>query len=203
MPTSPTPPLPLSMLRVSDLKCRGWTEQLIRHFLGPPDAKDFRAGHGGGRPAGLYSEARVLKAEQSAAFMHARNVSRSRANAVKAALEDKRDSLARLADRIVISVPTVLLQDLMTTAARQLMSEGAHEPATDDLRARAVMIATRMLRVDDAVLDVYHWHAGVRAARANLARRKLEAVALHYPELASACRMNSELETPQNEKVAA
>jgi len=203
MPNSPTPLQPPSMLRVSDLRCRGWTDQLIRQFLGAPDAKGFRTGHSGGRPAGLYSDRRVLNVEQSAAFQQARNVSRSRGIAVKAALEDKRDTLTRLADRIVISVPNVLIQDLMATAARELISECSHQPTTDALCARAVRIATRLMHADDAVLDVYHWHAGVRAARANLARRKLETVAQHYPDLARACRVISRMEASENEKVAA
>ena len=121
----------------------------------------------------------------------------------KAALDDKRDSLARLAERIVISAPTVPLQDLLTIAARELISEQARQPTTDALRARAVRVATRLLAAEDAVLDVYHWHAGVRAARASLMRRKLEVVALHYPELASACRAISGLEISEHEKVAA
>jgi hypothetical protein len=203
MLNSPTPLQPPSMFRVSDLKSRGWTDQLIKQFLGAPDAKKFRAGYSGGRPAGLYSDRRVFCVEQSAAFQQARSVSRSRGNAVKATLGDKRDTLTRLANRIDISVPTVLIQEVMATAARELISEGSHQPTTDALCARAVRVATRLMHADDAVLDVYHWHAGVRAARANLARRKLETVAQHYPDLARACRVISRMEASENEKMAA
>jgi hypothetical protein len=191
------------MLRVSDLKGRGWTDQLIRQFLGAPDTKEFPAGHGGGRPAGLFSEARVMLVEESAVFLIARTRSRSRANAGKAALADKRYSLARLAERIVISVPSVPLQDLMVLAARELIAERAQQPTTDALRIRAVLLATRLLDADDAVLDVYQWHAGVRAARANLAQRKLDIIAMHYPELAGACRSISDPEVHDHEKMAA
>ena len=85
-------------LRKTELKERGWTEVLIRNFLGRPDEE---------RPHFLYSRARVQQVEGSSAFAEALALANKRLEAGATRLRLRRERLLQYVDELVIDVTLV------------------------------------------------------------------------------------------------
>src|ERR1035438_4311183 len=76
------------------LKARGWTEGLIRRFLGKPDKEKPNPRYASAKPMKLYKTQRVDKAESSSEFQEAQSSLKISREAAKKAVETKRQKVA-------------------------------------------------------------------------------------------------------------
>lgn len=202
------PPVPASsrsarsdLLTKATLKSQGWTEALIKQFLGEPDETPPNPKYANASPMCLYRLNRVQDVEKTGAFQEARRKAESRRANGRNAAEKKRQALLDQVQNLEIDVPIYPMDELLIQA-RQHYDERqcAMEFRNGIERTRAYAdsdpeflyrIAVNFLRHECThyerwLVDVTS-QVGADAARLEIKLRVLEEIARHYPELAAEC----------------
>jgi hypothetical protein len=182
------------MLNLSDLKERGWTQGLVKRFLGEPDAtRRHRYRNRRRSPIKLYQVSRVQHAEASPEFAEAKSKAMVRSQAAIKAAQRKAASLLAEIDAIDISVARTSLPALRRAAidawkARQCKRAKLKAHGGGKVRRWMVNHARHNLTGYDEIIESLFAKVGKRQAYTLLKVRTLEAIATAYPELASECR---------------
>src|SRR5436305_7093414 len=92
------------MLSLKDLKDRGWTEVLVKQFLGVPDALKPNPNYRQAAPMQLYSPARIEQAESQAQWQQAKARATLRSQASKMLAARKATELVERAQQMRITV---------------------------------------------------------------------------------------------------
>lgn len=98
------------------LKERGWTDGMVKKFLGDPDATRPNPYYKCAAPMGLYDVKRVEKVERSAKFKAEMERSASRKQSAQKAVETKTQKAMEYARTVAISVPTMDYDKLVKKA---------------------------------------------------------------------------------------
>lgn len=186
----------------SQLKQRGWTEKLIREFLGEPDESSENPHYSCAAPVCFFSMKRVHRSEKSKRFLRAKQVADQRKAAAKKAAETKLQKTADLVKALIDQIDVTYL-DMPTLLRSAIESYNAHQKQlgkdnyastcsawqdNDEFLAR---ICVNYLRHH---CTPYHQHldslsgkVGTRDAYRTIKEEVLEAIAWAYPALADEC----------------
>ena len=85
------------------LKARGWTEAMIREYLGEPDTLANNPHYGSAAPMRLYEQERCLEAEQLPEFAERRTKAAERGKTGRKAAEKRAENLVKWADTVEIA----------------------------------------------------------------------------------------------------
>jgi hypothetical protein len=178
-----------TMLNISDLKERGWTQGLIKRFLGEPDAtRPNRYRNRRRSPVKLYQVNRVTELEASPEFAAAKSKAMARSKAATEAAHRRAASLLAEVDAIEIAVTRISLPTLRRAAMR-----GKFKPnGSGRVRRWMVNHARHNLTEYDAIIEGLFAKVGKRQAYKLVKVRTLQAIATVYPELADECRVQAE-----------
>ena len=163
-------------LNLSKVKERGWTPAAIRNFLGEPDELRRNPHYRCAAPMQLFSQERVLAAEQSDAFIAWKaKTAKTRSDAqarMKARMAAERKETLRWARTVPIEVPNLSWE----TIVRCAVSRGEF---VDD---RKILNFLRHEMTDyEALLDETYGEAGVHEAKGIIRDRVLNAITRRYP----------------------
>jgi hypothetical protein len=192
-----------NMFNISELKKRGWTQGLIKRFLGEPDATRPNRYRSRRRksPVKLYRANRVRELEASPEFAEAKGKAMVRSKAATKAAQRKAASLLAEVDAIEISVgrfslPTLRRAAIEAWKARQFkhgkLKANGRAAAKGKIRRWMVNHARHHFTEYDALIKGLFAKVGKRQAYKLLKVRTLEAIAKVYPELANECRAQAE-----------
>jgi hypothetical protein len=183
------------MLKTAKLKERGWTDGLIKRFLGAPDAtrrNRYRRKY----PAKLYLISRVERVEASLEFTEAKSKATARSKAARKSAQRKADSLLAEVEAMEVSVTRIPLKSLRQVAidrwkAKQLRRRRvkAHGLEAGEAIVRRWMVnhARHHLTGYDVHIRGLFAKVGKLRAYELLKMRTLQAIAAVYPELADEC----------------
>jgi hypothetical protein len=192
----------------SDLKDRGWTDGLIRRFLGEPDQLAANPHYRSAAPMRLYAIERITGIEATPAFAEAREKAKVRSSAALRAADRRRAALVERAGAMQVRVQVVEPGELLRRAIRHYNKrhnewlasreyrygrDDGWQPAStqsDSLfleRIQANYVRHQLTRYDRA-LDELACQVGVAEAGAVIRWRVYEEIASVYPHLAAECR---------------
>lgn len=107
---------PTIYITKTQLKERGWTDGMVKKFLGEPDATKPNPFYKSAAPMGLYEEKRVKKIERSAKFKNEKDCSASRKQAARKAVNTKKDKAIEFAKSVEIHLPQMNYNKLIKKA---------------------------------------------------------------------------------------
>ncbi|MBV9689891.1 MAG: hypothetical protein JO202_09290 [Ktedonobacteraceae bacterium] len=189
------------MLTLTDLKARGWTDALVKQFLGEPDATKPNPHYRKAAPMRLYALARVEQAESQEEWQQAKARASRRSEASKKVSARKAAELVEQASQMRITVDrlpteTVIEQAIASYNAYNWEIAWRHgeafEPATESsdptfLDRITVNYIRHHLTSYDTHLEQLVGQIGVRQAGKVIRRRIYDAIAKAYPEYAQEC----------------
>lgn len=187
------------VVTLAGLKARGWTDALVRRFLGEPDRRAPSRYARSAPPVRLYRLARVEAAEATDEFRHAQTAAAERQRRARAVAARAAAELVRVAATARIHLPSAPLADLQARAIDHYNRRGPR--ADDDGRwtpASAASDAGFLARITvnylrhqrttyDRDLDSFVAKQGVREASQALRRRVYQHIAAAWPALADEC----------------
>jgi hypothetical protein len=174
------------MISVRELIARGWTRNLILRFLGEADLVAPAQSGARGRPSKFFVLDRVCEAERMPQYIAAKGRSDARATVATRFTEEKKARLLALSNSVALSGPSGTIDGILTRARQELASLDI-DASEGQVRERAVDIAMQSVGHIDDDLARFNWHSGISGARIRLERRRLNAIAEKYPELAVVC----------------
>lgn len=188
----------------TEVKARGWTDALIRRFLGEPDATRENPRYKSAAPVRLYLRDRVEATEATAEFRAAVATGSNRRAGARKAIETKMERLRAELAAVRIEVPALDRGVLFRRAcahynrrredrAIERGEELEGSMATEDsdpafLERIAVNYLRHRLTSYDARLEEIAGKVGARDGRGEIARRVFLAIEEAYPWLALECR---------------
>ena len=181
-------------LTKTGVKERGWTDSLIRQFLGEPDSTKVNFYYKSGPPVCLYLVSRVEAAEMTPEFVAAREKVEKRQTSAAVAVKTKRNHLQALVDKITITVPKMDHNKLIRLACesynernweRDCYASDNSDPAFLD-RMCVNYLRHNMTHYEN-LLDVTAGKVGAGDAYCEIKGKVLDAIATAYPYLASEC----------------
>ncbi len=181
------------MLTRQGLRDRGWTDKLIRVFLGEPD--DIRNPHYRcAAPMKLYSMRRAETAEQTEEFREEQTKAKRRQAAAYRAAETKRSATMAHAESVEFDIPALEMEDLISRACAHYNSRHRDQwmmatPKSDPefLERIAVNYLRHVCTDYDWELRELRWRVGNDLACDTVRTRVLCAIAEAYPLLADEC----------------
>lgn len=194
-----TRPVDEPVVTLAGLKARGWTDALVRRFLGEPDRRAPSRYARSAPPVRLYRLARVEVAEGTDEFRHAQAAAAERQRRARRAAARAAEDLARIAATARVDLPALSLAALQARAIDHYNRRGPREdddgrwmPAstTSDpvFLARITVNYVRHQRTTyDRDLDSFWAKQGVRGASQVLRRRVYQHIAARWPALAEEC----------------
>lgn len=178
------------------LRSRGWTDGMVRDFLGLPDVQGRSPRQGAGAPVRLYLLARVEAVERAREFgVCARAGGTAGLVGPRVAAERRRRAVLATLRAEPIRVPILPPAELERRAVRyrrEVGGAGADDGAAGGLARWQVGYLRSALRSYDALLDGLFATSGRAEAERLLRRRVYAAIAQAYPWLAEECRRRAE-----------
>lgn len=167
---------------MNDLRERGWTDRLVRTFLGNADRSIPNPYLQKGRPKRLFSATRVLEIETRPDFLHEKGKSADYSIRRKGAADTKRETLEALVNSIELPPLTDSLDIVMERVRQQRVVNPHLRIRSESWVALEDLLGT--MKSLDWHLDAFAWHPGIRTARKLLRTRMLAHIVNHYPTLA-------------------
>lgn len=172
-------------LTMRHLRERGWTERLVRRFLGNPDDRLPNTHINGGSPQRLFLASRVEQIERDdQGFIAEKIRSQEYSLSLQGARDSKRQSLDALVRGIPLPCLSIAIDDVLAQAAATKKTHSGYQFQPVEQVALTILLDT--MKSLGCQLDLYMWHPGVRDARILLIRRMLAHIIDHYPQLAEA-----------------
>lgn len=183
-------------LGAKDLKARGWSESLIKRFLGKPDETSVNPHCISGPPIRLYDLQRVEAVEKGPEFQAAVGRVAKHQETAQRAVETKRKRIMQKISEVQIAVPTISRNELTRKACQHYNGRNIDRP--DSLRASpradpeflariCVNYLRHALTRYDELCDEIKGRVGKSEARTLLKERILDAIAETYPWLEDEC----------------
>lgn len=182
------------MLTKADLKSkRGWTEKLIRDFLGAPDKKKP---HRFGSSIHLFDIGRVENVEKSPKFKRAVEYANKNRERAKKGVETKLKNIRNTVDQITIEIPRLGKDDLISYACENYnkfreddyLSEEASDKSDAKFLSRiCVNYIRHNLTGYDAYLNMLGGKVGFCEAYKEVRRKVFDEIIAVYPWLAEEC----------------
>jgi hypothetical protein len=182
---------------MSDLKCRGWTDGLIKKLLGEPDMLKRNPVFRSKPPMKLYDPQRVLLLENSSEFQEMLKGLAKRREVGRRIVERKTAKLRADVAEITIRVPLLERERLISRAcwhynnrAAEHGDYGGHADETCDqdfLDRISVNYLRHSLTSYEQQLPRFFGRAGQAEAYREIKCKVLDAIARAYPWLAAEC----------------
>jgi hypothetical protein len=173
------------------MKDRGWTEGLIKQFLGPPDSTYTNPHYRSSPPARLYLVVRVEQAEQVSAFLDAKGKAQVRRARGQAIAARKVEAMQAWVAALQIMVPRFDAERLCQQACAHYTRRSFLRATPADDQAFLQRITVNYLRHEmtdyEALLEQTFGRVGADEAHLGVARRVFAAIAEAYPGLADEC----------------
>lgn len=184
---------------VRELKGRGWTERLVRQYLGEPDWTVPNPQRRSAAPKRLYLITRVTAIES---VEHEFQQDKERSALYSVRLKVLSDNKRLQLEGLVRAVPMPPLEFSWSDVRKLAVERRASHPsnAEHSVERVAVDILLDTMKSLDWHLDEFMWHSGIREARKLLRRRMLAHVINHYPMLADAAKDRAAQETGNTEE---
>jgi hypothetical protein len=187
---------------VPTLKERGWTEALIKKFLGEPDVLKTNPRYKSAAPMRLYNTDRVEECEQSQDWQEAATRAQSRSKRGKEVAQRRAAELLKAIETLPITVQRLPLDTLLMEAIEAynnfhsiLLIERGHdyEPASKQsdpafLERITVNYIRHHLTEYDSHLEEVAGRVGVREAIDAIRDRVYAEIAKQYPEYTEECQ---------------
>jgi hypothetical protein len=178
-------------LNGKELAARGWTEAMVRDFLGSPDHVVIRPNFPNAAPMLQFALSRIDAAEGTTEFVNRLEVAARRSAAARKAWDRRREELLRLvaADQVPIPrlAPDVLADRAVRHSdAREAVNAGKVNGNTLN-RWKVNYLRYELIRFD-ATIEGLFGQAGRAAAEKLMRRRTLETIARTYPDLHDECQ---------------
>ncbi len=190
------------LFTMRQLKQRGWTETLVKKFLGPPDASRPNPHYTSAAPMRLYAATRVEAMEACEDWRLAADRSQVRSEAGKAVAARKADELIEHAQQLPITVTRLPLDQLLERAItsynafhQELLWERGHDYEKADAQSDPAFLSRITVNYIRHSLTAYDKHLqevagriGVSQAIGTIRRRVYAAICATYPEYAEECQ---------------
>lgn len=185
-------------ITVTELKKRGWTDTIIRDYLGEPDRYETNYRYRSAAPIRLYHRERAEIVERSDIWPLLMKKAIHRKAAATRAVETKRQVMLDHLDEVVINVP-LLPPDVLIACAcqhyntRQIdMGDLDGQKATPDssplfIDRITVNYLRHVLSEYDKQLEEVFGKVGIAEAYREINRKVYAAIRDAYPTLASEC----------------
>jgi hypothetical protein len=182
-------------LKTADLRKRGWTEALIRTFLGEPDKLARNPRYATAAPTKLWSIGRVTTAEAAPGFGAALKAAAARGAAARQVADAKRQQLLEIIAARPVRVPMYEPDELRRRAINHYngrLRDPDEQPATvGSDRAFLERIEVNFLRHRctgyERSLAAVAGKIGVRDAEDAIRRKVYAAIGEAYPALRDEC----------------
>ncbi len=186
------------------LKQRGWTESMIKKFLGDADAEKDNPMYKSASPMKLYAMARVLAAESEESFIAQKLKAESRSKTMKNVANLKKQELLEQIDHMTFRIKVIPEESLLKNAIRSY--NDFHEmigmernnfsfdyatPKSDKtfLERIEVNYIRHNLTQYDTALETMAGRIGVHEAVVKIKFMILDAISEKYPYLSAACTL--------------
>jgi len=190
------------LFTVRQLKQRGWTETLVKQFLGPPDATRPNPHYKSAAPMRLYAATRVEALEACEDWRRAAERSRMRSEAGKAVAVRKADELIERAEQLPITVTRLPLDQLQKRAIAsynafhvEVLWERVNDYEKADAQSDPAFLSRITVNYIRHSLTAYDKHLqevagriGLSQAIGTIRRRVYAAISATYPEYAEECQ---------------
>jgi hypothetical protein len=177
-------------LNGKELAARGWTQAMIRDFLGSPDHTVFIPGFPNAAPMLQFALARVEAAESTEKWAQRLEQAARRSAVSRAAANRRREEMLRLVAADDVPIPRLPPDVLTDRAVRH--SEPRDAPAAKADRGTLNRWKVNYLRHEliqfDATIEGLFGQVGRAAAEKLMRRRALEAIGRTYPDLLDECQ---------------
>lgn len=184
----------VEMLTKTSLKDRGWTDSLIRKFLGEPDVLRPNPHYRSAPKMQLYKIDRVIDIEQNEAFKAALETARKRSEARKNSAIEQAERLREYIRNLNIEFPVWSKQRLTQEACdhynrlwRTTEKRATPQSSEDFLSRISVNFLRHGLTPYDMELYLMFGKIGSVEGRVLLKARVLECIAETYPFLEDEC----------------
>lgn len=104
------------VLSISKIKERGWSEAMVRKFLGDPDGQKKNPFYQNAAPMKVYFKERVIAAEQTPDFIAAQQKLVGKKIAADKAVQTKKERAISFATSIKITIPVMPWEDVLKNA---------------------------------------------------------------------------------------
>lgn len=104
------------VLSISKIKERGWSEAMVRKFLGDPDGQKKNPFYQKAAPMKVYLKERVIAAEQTPDFIAAQQKLVGKKIAADKAVQTKKERAISFATSIKITIPVMPWEDVLKNA---------------------------------------------------------------------------------------
>ncbi len=185
-------------LAISQIKKRGWTDALIRQFLGVCDAERVNPHYRTGPPMRLYRRARVIQLESSVEFQAAQQGRKGKREAAAKAVQTKRRLIAEYVASVEIKVPQFAREDIIRRACEHYNGHQMFRRDGGDAFANAqsdpefinrivVNFLRHCMTEYEQHLDKISGKVGAADAYLEIKTKVLDAIAEDYDWLATEC----------------
>jgi len=183
-------------LSLSAVKARGWTDKLIKDFLGEPDKTAVNSHNRSGPPVKLYLISRVEESEASGEWIASHSKLARRRQGAQKAVDTKRTALMEAANRLQMRVPSLGPDKLIKRAVnayndRQDYRGGFRYASVQCDPEFLNRITVNFLRHEcssyERQLEQTYGKIGVRDAYGVINAKIYAAISAAYPELAGEC----------------
>ena len=193
----------IQYINKSLLKQRGWTESMIKTFLGEPDAEKDNPIYKSAAPMKLYDMKRVLAAESNEGFKERKIRAANRSKTMKDVADLKKQELLEQIELMTFKIKVISEENLINNAIRSY--NDFHEmismernyssfdyatPESDKafLERIEVNYIRHKLTKYDTALETMAGRIGVHEAVVKIKFMILDAISEKYPYLADECR---------------
>jgi len=183
-------------LTATGLKLRGWTDTLIKNFLGDPDRTAENRHYKSGPPVRLYKLSRVEAVESSDEFKQAHGKAQERSRRQKAVAQEQSKKLLQKVSEMPITVDLLPLDKVLDDAIRHFNAhpkrerdnrgadKGSDQPFLDRIMVNHIR---HNLTHYDKFLDEVERKTAAMDARELINQRIYDAIAQEYPDLGTEC----------------
>ena len=187
-------PKKIQFITLTNLKKkRGWTDSLIRDFLGNPDQVKTNPRFASAAPMKLFEEKRVKRVEKSPKFKQAQAGCKGRREAAQKALATKRKKIDAYVEQVKIEVPQMERDKLIQCACNSFNvgRDDGDLARPDSAPGFLARICVNYLRHEmteyEHHLDLIAGKVGARDAYLEIKEKVLEAIGDQYDWLADEC----------------
>ena len=164
-------------MTMDELRERGWSNRLIKLFLGKPQRQ-----YGLRKFRNIYPSSHVLRIESEEQFQKEKARTEVYAKQARTIVGDKCASLNEMVLDIELPLDLPSTEVVLDEARTKIKHDLFLEHLTENQVALDVLLDRMKLLEDE--LGLYRWHSGIRDARVLLKKRMLAHIQEQYPVLA-------------------
>ena len=194
----------IEYINKSLVKQRGWTESMIKKFLGDADAEKDNPMYRSAPPMKLYAMSRVLATESEDSFVARKAKAESRSNKMKNVADMKKHELMEQIDKMELKIKVISEDSLIKNAIKnyndfhEMMEMERNNFSFDYATPKSDKIFLERIEVNyirhnltkyDTALETMAGRIGIHEAVTKIKFMILDAISEKYPYLSRACTL--------------